>query len=531
MLITKIMTNSNYDVIIVGGGPVGIALAIELGLNKVKTLVLEKHAQPLKTPRAQSLSARTMEFFMRWGADKALEECLLLLTLPQTGIWCSSLCGETYFETAWGDNQLKENASPKEGVRVPIWITEDVLRTRMQSLPSIDFLKEHDVQNIYVDNDIVYVTSFDKQNKRTQTHQAAFLACCDGVSGPTKSLFNNVYSPLSGLTKMLGTMFISKELMQLKTVPDGIMYFVLAEEVMAFIGPIDLQEGLWLAQIVWNNSSLIPDNQTLSSMIDKIVGTSFEKEIVDFYIWDMQVQIADFFNLNNQIFWLGDSAHAFAPTGGLGLNTGLGDAQNLGWKLAAVIQNKAPVQLLETYEKERYPVWLSNLNFAGKNAEEFLEIKKNYPPEVDYKAYTMAYAALGDRFLRSSGLTMGYAYFDSPLTQLIPLQSQENNPFEYTPKPEPGYFLPHVLHEGNPIYSKLSPTTWNLIYCGEDTLQNAEREKIMQMLSLNEIHIVEVLANTYPFSYLLIRPDWHIAQVGNSLSSITGFIQEKLQCA
>lgn len=526
------MINSDYEVIIIGGGPVGIALAIELGLNQIKTLVLEKHAQPLKMPRAQSLSARTMEFFLRWGADKSLEDSLLLpLTLPQTGIWCSTLCGETYFSTAWGDNQLMEHASPKEGVRVPIWVTEEVLRERLKALDSVDFLKEHEVKHIAIENNIVHVSAVDKSAGKLKQFTAAYLACCDGVCGPSKKLFQNNYTPLTPSTKMLGTMFIAKDLMTLKSVPDGIMYFVLAEGAMSFVGPIDLEEGLWLAQIVWSDPESTPDKATLSALIDTIVGRPIEKEIIDFYIWDMQVQIADFFNLNNQIFWLGDSAHAFAPTGGLGLNTGFGDAQNLGWKLAAVIQNQAEPELLATYQQERHPVWLSNLNFAGKNAEEFLEVKKKYPPEVDYKAYTMAYANLGDRYLRSSGLTLGYAYFDSPLTQLLPGQAQENSPFEYVPKAEPGYFLPHRMHQGVTVYEHLSAIQWNLILVNPNTNDEEEIEELKTVLGLHSIHIVEVAAHTYPYSYLLIRPDWHIASVSNCLKTISGSLQETFQCA
>ena len=183
-----------------------------------------------------------------------------------------------------------------------------------------------------------------------------------------------------------------------------------------------------MAQIVWPGSSL-PDASTLSAVIDNIVGMPIDKEIVDSYLWNMQVQIADFFNKDNTIFWLGDAAHAFAPTGGSGLNTGLGDAQNLGWKLAAVVNEKAPLELLETYVMERYPVWLSNLNFAKENADEFLNLKQKFPPEKDYEAYIRAYAELGNRYLCSSGLTLGYGYFDTPLTKLLPSQSPKNRPF------------------------------------------------------------------------------------------------------
>lgn len=519
------MTNSKqYDVIIIGGGPVGIALGIELGLNQVNTLILEKHAQPLKMPRAQSLSARTMELFVRWGVDKLLEDNLLLpLSLPQTGIWCSTLCGESFFETAWGDNQLQENVSPKEGVRVPIWITEQVLRQRLSELPSVDFLIEHEVKGIIEKEHTYTIEAYSKGNQTTTTFQADYLACCDGVSGPSKQIFNNPYTPLSDATQMLGTMFIAKELMNIKTVPDGIMYFVLREGALAFVGPVDLNEGLWLAQIVWPNPGQDPDEEALSSLIDAIIGQPIEKEIVDCYMWDMQVQIAEFFNKDNRVFWLGDSAHAFAPTGGLGLNTGLGDTYNLGWKLAQVIRKQAPAEILKTYAKERLPVWESNLGFARNNAEEFLEIKKQYPPEKDYHAYTMAYANLGDRYLRSSGLTLGYGYIDSPLTKNIDNQSRDENPFEYAPKVEPGYFLPHVNIKGQTIYYQLNPTQWNLIVCGQSARDTLNQSLEQHEFSFKSLNIVEVDNQIYPYKYLLLRPDWHIAQVTDDITEISSF--------
>lgn len=513
------------DVIIIGGGPVGIALGIELGLNQVKTIILEKYAQPLKIPRAQSLSARTMELFLRWGADELLENSMLLPTsLPQTGIWCSTLCGESFFETAWGDNQLKENVSPKEGVRVPIWVTEHVLRQRLSELPSVELLVEHEVKAINEEKNSLTITAFSKANQNIKTFQGSYLACCDGASGPSKKIFNNPYTPLSDVTLMVGTMFIAKDLMSIKSVPDGIMYFVLKEGALAFVGPVDLNEGLWLAQIVWPNPEDQPDEEALNEILDSIIGQPIDKKIVDFYLWDMQVQIAQFFNKDNRVFWLGDAAHAFAPTGGLGLNTGFGDCYNLGWKLAEVIHNKAPTEILATYATERLPVWKSNLDFAKNNAKEFLEIKKQYPPEKDYHAFKLAYANLGTRYLRSSGLTLGYGYINSMLTRNLENQSVDENPFEYNPKIEPGYFLPHInLPGGHSIYKQLSPNQWNLIVCGQKGASELQQSINEEAYLFKALHHVELSESAYPYRFIFLRPDWHIAQVSNELSEISPF--------
>jgi 4-hydroxyisophthalate hydroxylase len=509
----------NYDVIIIGGGPVGVALGIELGLNKVNTLILEKYINPLLSPRAQSLNARSMEFFRRWKLSEALKaKQLLPPDFPLRGVWCSKLNGKTYAVSS-SNEQLNDELSPERGIRIPLWLTEEVLRKKLNDLPTVTFLKQHAVIDVQLDKNHIQVTAKNELNE-IKTFQANYIAACDGANSITRKKVGIEFEMLAPPQRMINIMFESRELENLITVDKGFLFYLLESATPGAIGPVDLSRGLWYAQIRDGSTAKVIEEIDVEALLNNMVGFTFNKKIVQAHFWNMHIQFAKQFSKNNRVFLVGDSAHAFVPTGGFGLNTGLGDAVNLGWKLAAVIQHRSDPILLETYEQERRSVCLNNLKAAQKNADDMMTLRKKYNPKEDPEGFAKANAVLAKQHIHSLGATMGYAYFDSALTLLQ--KEQSTRPMEqsvYQPTVAPGYFLPHYwLAKQNSIYDILSATHWTLIISGDEDAINVKNWQVKFKHSQLTLDILHLQNGAYPYQYVLIRPDWHIAFTGNELN-------------
>jgi 2-polyprenyl-6-methoxyphenol hydroxylase-like FAD-dependent oxidoreductase len=327
------------EIVIIGGGPVGMGLAIELGQRGVSVIVVEQYPKPQRVPKGQNLTQRTMEHFHFWGVEKELRAAR---TIPKEyGIGgmtaYGTLLSEYHYD--WLQRELVRPFYFTDNERLPQYATEKVLRARAAQLPSVEVLYGWTGKSLTQDEDGVTAFAVERDGDGEIEIRAAYAVGCDGSRSLVREQAGITETRTEHGRLMVLLVFRSSGLHELlKRYPGKSFYNVLHPALKGywqFFGRVDLGNTWFFHAPVPRDATR--DNFDFAACLHRAAGAEFDVEFEHIGFWDMRVAIADSYG-KGRIFIAGDAAHSHPPYGGYGINTGFEDARNLGWKLAATLQ-------------------------------------------------------------------------------------------------------------------------------------------------------------------------------------------------
>jgi 2,4-dichlorophenol 6-monooxygenase len=359
------------SVLIAGAGPTGCTLALLLARAGVAVTIVEQNPQPQQHPAACILNTRTMEIFRPLGlADEILSNCQDIFEQGYI-TWVVSLAGRELGRLGIVPPDPKEllEFSPVHTVKFPQHKLEPILWRELAHHPGIDFRPGHELLAVKQSADGIAVTVNDRTKGTRKEFAATYLVACDGASSRVRQA---LAIPMNGpvLQHMIGVHFHA-DLGSYVARRPGILYWVLNRDLLGVLIAHWLPTE-WVLFTPYFPPQQEPEaftHEVCAGLVGKAVGARVpDLEIKRVRPWVLTARLAERFR-QGRVFLAGDAAHSFPPTGGLGLNTGVQDAHNLAWKLAAVLKGHARADLLETYEPERRPVAQANLQHSVGNFE------------------------------------------------------------------------------------------------------------------------------------------------------------------
>ena len=500
------------EVLIVGAGPVGLAAAIELGSRGVTCLVVEQHDRVGVAPRAKTTNVRTREHLRRWGiADQLAAASPLGVDYPANVVFATRLNG---FEICRFENNSycrpgKNPLYSEHGQWIPQYELEKVLKAHAESLPGVEIRFGQRLDSLSQDAAAVCARVGD------QTIESRYLIGADGSRSTVRSLIG---ASMSGVTlgRHCNAIFRAPGISRAHQLGPATMFWLVNREAPSFTGPMDKGD-------TWYFGGNQPDGGTLEgegakALIRNATGLDLPIEILSNDEWVAHRLIADRYR-DRRVFLAGDACHLHPPFGGYGMNMGIGDAVDLGWKIAAVLQGWGGPLLLDCYERERRPVHEYVMDEAVANHALLPKQMWREGLEDATPAGAALRAALGAeikaakiREFSTLGVVKGYHYSGSPIVVNDGSAPPAPDFRNYVPSAHPGCIAPHAwLADGSSLYDHFGKGFTLLSTDGADAAlpASAVPVKFLKQRGLRDL---------YQERYALIRPDQHVAWRGDSLT-------------
>jgi 2-polyprenyl-6-methoxyphenol hydroxylase-like FAD-dependent oxidoreductase len=515
------------QVLIVGAGPTGLTLAVDLGRRGVRATVIEQKDAPQFLPKMERCNARTMEIYRRMGIAERVRAAGLPAHWPMDVFIVRSLVEPPllhlpYPSVADAKAQIaatNDGTLPLEPYQlVSQYTLEPLLKSIAEELPSVTV--RYGCEFLSFAQDAGAVTAMVKSGGKTSEIEARYLVGCDGGASVVRKQLGIALQGEGNILQLRQALYRCDALFARIPIGKGRHYHVADDRATQLIVQ-DSTRHFTLHSIVDNDADM-------AVMFERTVGMPVDYEMMYVGEWKQNLLLADGYG-RDRVFLAGDAAHLVIPTGGLGMNSGVGDAVDLSWKLAAVLQGWGGPGLLPSYQIERRQVGERNVAASRYATLGRRKWRAAYRPNIrDHTPEGAATRAdlvrIADVEQRKSnemiGAELGYRYVGSPLVASEPGEGPEHDFREYVPTTWPGARLPHVwLRDGSAMQDRIGyGIGYTLLRLGGTQVDTSALQRAFSGIGapLQALDIPDQAPrDVYGHDLLLLRPDLHVVWRGN----------------
>lgn len=541
---TKLTSSTRIPVLIAGAGPVGLSLAIELAYRGIRCLIVEQTDGSVEFPTTNLANTRTCEHLRRWGiADKMRFESGYPTDYPRNYLFVTRMTGYEIARFDHPANGAPNSRSPysPEG---RLWISkpyfDPVLHKHVAALPTVRSRYNTALQSFEQDSQKVICKIVEEKSGKEETIEADYLVGCDGGRSNIRRALGLQYQGVFSQGMNVAVLFRSPLLKHTGHGP-AVQYQIVNSQINGAIAAVDGKD-LWRLNIRNVNQEQLDELNPLGKLRSAL-GEGIPFEVLAVRPWTGHCVVAERYQ-DGRVFLAGDAAHLNWPAGGFGMNTGVGDAVDIGWKLAAVLQSWGGAHLLDSYTAERKPIAMINVNEAAEMRASFdnqtpfspkIEEDSDEGKQLREKARAAIIRTRAKEFQRdSAGIELGYRYESSPICVADGTPAPALDHGLYVASTRPGVRAPHAwLKDGRSTLDLFGKGFTLLDFSANITDTNpitaaASRVGLpLQTIEIDNPKVCEI----YERPFVLVRPDGHVAWRGDEIPANAAAIIDKVRGA
>jgi 2-polyprenyl-6-methoxyphenol hydroxylase-like FAD-dependent oxidoreductase len=518
------------DVLVVGAGPVGLTLAIDLGRRGVRCTLIEQKAAPEFLPKMERCNARTMEIFRRMGLAGRIRAAGLPADVPMD-VYVILAMNEPpllrlpYPSVAEARAQIaarNDGSMPLEPYQlISQYTLEPLLKAEAEALPAVTVRYGCEFVSLSQDAEAAVATVRGAAGG-ARLIRARYIVGCDGGASAVRRQLGIQLRGEGNLLRLHQALYHCPTLYDRIPIGDGPgrgRHYHVADGQSTFLIMQDSTRH-------WTLHATVERPEEMAAQFERTLGIAVPYEMLYVGAWKQNLLLADRYR-DGRVFLAGDSAHLVIPTGGLGMNTGVGDAIDLSWKLHAMLEGWGGPNLLDSYEIERRQVGDRNVGASRYASLGRRKWRAQYRPDI--REATPAGQAARDILARTAdveqrktnemtGAELGYRYVGSPIVVDEP-GGPEHLFREYVPTTWPGARLPHVwLDDGTPVHDRIGDR-YTLLRLGRTSADTSCLEGAMRaagapfdVLTIDD----EAPRDVYGYDLVMVRPDLHVVWRGHA---------------